>query len=139
MLDWERSWRGAGVVFAVLIIIASLVYGSAPKAGSGADQLVAFFNGDRGRILIAAVIFSFGCLALLWFGAALSSVLRDAGQGGWGAAAVPASGSVIAASSFRGVRRPGRCRTTPKSASLTLDDRSRYRACPPVTAPRQDS
>jgi hypothetical protein len=99
MLDLERNWRGAGVVFAVLIIIASLVYGSAPKAGSGSDQLVAFFNGDRGRILVAAIIFSFGFLALLWFGAALSSVLRDAGQGGWGAAAT-ASSAVLGAMLF---------------------------------------
>jgi hypothetical protein len=94
MLDWERNWRGAGVVFAVLIIIASIIYGSAPKAGAGADQLVAFFNGDRTRILIAAIVFCFSFLELLWFGAALSSALRDAGQGGWGAAATASSAAL---------------------------------------------
>jgi hypothetical protein len=94
MLDWERNWRGAGVVFAVLIIIASVIYGSAPKWGAGADQLVSFFNGDRTRILIAAVIFCFSFLELLWFGAALSSALRDAGQGGWGAAATASSAAL---------------------------------------------
>jgi hypothetical protein len=99
MLDWERNWRGAGVVFAVLIIIASVVYGSAPKAGAGADELVSFFNGDRTRSLIAAVIFCFAFLELLWFGAALSSALRDAGQGGWGAAAT-ASSAVLGAMLF---------------------------------------
>jgi len=99
MLDWERNWRGAGVAFAVLIIIASVIYGSAPKAGAGADQLVSFFNGDRTRILIAAVIFCFAFLELLWFGAALSSVLREAGQGGWGAAAT-ASSAVLGAMLF---------------------------------------
>jgi hypothetical protein len=99
MLDWERNWRGAGVVFAVLIIIASVVYGSAPKSGAGADELVSFFNGDRTRILIAGVIFCFAFLELLWFGAALSSALRDAGQGGWVAAAT-ASSAVLGAMLF---------------------------------------
>ena len=94
MLDWERNWRGAGVVFALLIIIASLIYGSAPKAGAGSDQLVSFFNGDRTRILIAAIVFCFAFLELLWFGAALSSALRDAGQGGWGAAATASSAAL---------------------------------------------
>ena len=33
MLDWERNWRGAGVVFVVLTIVAFFVYRDQPKLG----------------------------------------------------------------------------------------------------------
>ena len=59
--------------------------------GASADKLVSFYDGDRTRILIATVFFCFSFLELLWFGAALASVLRDAGMGGWGAAATASS------------------------------------------------
>jgi hypothetical protein len=91
MSSWERNWRGAGIGFAVLVIVASVIYGSQPKVGASADKLVSFYDGDRTRILIATVFFCFSFLELLWFGAALSSVLRDAGKGGWGAAATASS------------------------------------------------
>jgi hypothetical protein len=92
-LDWERNWRGGGIVFAVLLIVASVIYGnnSQPKVGASAEKLVSFYDGDRTRILIATVVFLFAFLELLWFGAALSSVLRDAGMGGWAAAATASS------------------------------------------------
>jgi hypothetical protein len=91
MLSWERQWRSAGVGFAVLLIVAGIFYGNQPKQGASAAQLVSFFHGDRTRILVATVIFCFAFLELLWFGAALSSVLRDAGKGGWAAAATASS------------------------------------------------
>jgi hypothetical protein len=66
MLDWERNWRGAGIVFAVLIIIASIIYGSAPKPGAGSDQLVllggttwatnGFWAPDGGYALISRIV-----------------------------------------------------------------------------------
>jgi len=91
MVSWERNWRSAGIAFAVLIIVASVIYGSQPGVGASADKLVSFYDGDRTRILIATVFFCFSFLELLWFGAALSSVLRDAGMGGWAAAATASS------------------------------------------------
>jgi hypothetical protein len=94
MLDWERQWRSAGIVFFALAIVAFVIYGSQPKRGASADQLVSFFHGDRTRILIATVVFCFSFLELLWFGAALSSILRDAGKGGWGAAATASSAAM---------------------------------------------
>jgi hypothetical protein len=91
MVSWERQWRSAGVGFFLLLIVAGIFYGNQPKQGASAEQLVSFFHGDRTRILIATVIFCFAFLELLWFGAALSSVLRDAGKGGWAAAATASS------------------------------------------------
>jgi hypothetical protein len=94
MVDWERNWRGAGVLFVVLLVIASIVYGSQPGLGASPTELVSFFDGDRTRILIATVIFCFAFLELLWFGAALSSVLRDADLGGWAGAAIASSAAL---------------------------------------------
>jgi hypothetical protein len=94
VLDWERTWRGAGVGFVVLIIIASVFYGSQPKLGASPAELVSFFHGDRTRILIATVIFCLSFLELLWFGAALASVLRDAEKGVWAAAAIASSATM---------------------------------------------
>jgi hypothetical protein len=93
-VDWERLWRSAGIQFVVLFIVAYVIYGSQPKVGASADKLVSFYDGDRTRILIATVIFGIAVLNLLWFAAALTSTLRDAGQGGWGSAATASSAAL---------------------------------------------
>jgi hypothetical protein len=94
MVDWERNWRGNGVIAAVLFIVAYLIYGSQPKVGASAEKLASFYDGERTRILIASVVFGFAILCLMWFAAALASVLRDAEKGGWGRAATAASAAV---------------------------------------------
>jgi hypothetical protein len=98
---WERLWRGSGVVFVVLTIVAFFVYGKESKLGASPAELISFFHGDRTRILIATVVFCFSFLELLRFGAALSSVLRDAGVAGRGAAATVSSAALGAIWFFR--------------------------------------
>jgi hypothetical protein len=93
-VNWERLWRMNGINFVVFFIIAYVIYGSQPKVGASADKLVSFYDGDRTRILIATVIFGLAVLNLLWFAAALTSTLRDAGQGGWGTAATASSAAL---------------------------------------------
>ena len=88
---WERLWRTSGIQFVVLLIIASVIYGSQPQVGASADALVAFYHGDRARILIAVFFFGLNLLNLLWFTTAVRTTLADAGQDGWGAAATAAS------------------------------------------------
>src|ERR1700722_16925956 len=83
---WERLWRTAGLQFVGFFIIAYLIYGSQPQVGASADSLVAFYHGDRVRILIAAVLAGLNVLNLMWFAAAVKATLADAGQDGWGAA-----------------------------------------------------
>ena len=95
-VNWERLWRGSGLAFVVMFIIAYVIYGDQPNAGASADELVSFYEGDRTRILIASVLFGGAVLLLLWFAAAIASTLRDAGQGGWGAAATASSAAVAA-------------------------------------------
>src|SRR3984957_17825021 len=91
---WERLWRSAGIQSLGLFIIGYVIYGYQPHVGAPADALAAFYEGDRARILIAAVFFGLSILNLLWFAAALRTTLADAGQDGWGAAATASSAAV---------------------------------------------
>jgi hypothetical protein len=88
---WERLWRTSGIQFVGLFIIASLIYGTQPPTGASPDALNAFYQGERTRILIAVFFFGLNLLNLLWFTTAVRTVLADAGQDGWGAAATTAS------------------------------------------------
>src|SRR3954465_9370279 len=88
---WERLWRTSGIQSVGLFIIAYAIYGYQPQVGAPADALVAFYDGNRTRILIAAVFSGMAVLNLMWFAAALRSTLADAGQDGWGAAATASS------------------------------------------------
>jgi hypothetical protein len=99
MVDWERNWRASGIGAVLFLVVAFVFYGNSPKVGASAAKLVSFYDGDRTRILIATVIFCFGFLNLLWFAAALSADLRDAGKGGW-ATAVTASSAALGAMLF---------------------------------------
>jgi hypothetical protein len=91
---WERLWRMSGINFVVFAIIAYVIYGNQPPVGASADALVAFYDGHRTRILIAAAFSGLNILNLMWFAAALRTTLADAGQDGWGAAATASSAAV---------------------------------------------
>jgi hypothetical protein len=84
-------WRTSGLQFVGFFVITSLIYGFQPQVGASTDALVAFYNGDRARILVAAAFSGLNLLNLLWFAAALRTTLTDEGQDGWAAAATAAS------------------------------------------------
>jgi hypothetical protein len=90
---WARVWRSAGIQSIAFFVIGYIIYGDQPGVGASPLKLAAFYSGDRTRILIASVFFGFGVLNLMWFGAALSSALRDAGMGGWAGAAIASCGA----------------------------------------------
>jgi hypothetical protein len=91
---WERLWRAAGIQSLGLFIIGYVIYGYQPHVGASADALTAFYEGDRLRILIAAVFYGLAVLNLMWFAGALRTTLADAGQDGWGAAATASSAAL---------------------------------------------
>jgi hypothetical protein len=91
---WERLWRSSGIQSVGLFIVAYLIYGNQPQIGAPAEALVAFYDGNRTRILIATIFSGLAILNLMWFAAALRTTLADAGQEGWGAAAT-ASGAAL--------------------------------------------
>jgi hypothetical protein len=88
---WEFLWRTAGIQSVGLFILAWIIYGYQPQVGAPADALVAFYDGDRAGVLIAAVLCGLAILNLMWFAAALRTTLADAGRDGWGAAATASS------------------------------------------------
>ena len=88
---WERLWPMSGINFVVCLVIAYFTYGYQPRVGTSPDAVVAFYEGDRVRILIAAVISGMAVLYLMWLSAALRTTLADAGQDGCGGAAIAAS------------------------------------------------
>jgi hypothetical protein len=91
---WERLWRAGGIQSMLCFAAAYLIYGHQPQVGASADALVAFYDGERTRILIAAVFYGLAILNLMWFAAALRTTLADAGQDGWGAAATASSAAL---------------------------------------------
>jgi succinate dehydrogenase/fumarate reductase cytochrome b subunit len=93
---WERLWRSSGIQSVGLFVIAYVIYCNQPQVGASADALIAFYDGDRMRILIAVVLSGIAILNLLWFAAALRTTLADAGQDGWGAAATASSAALAA-------------------------------------------
>ena len=91
---WERLWRTAGIQSILCFVVAYIVYGHQPQVGATADALTAFYDGNRTRILIAAVFYALAVLNLMWFGGALKTTLADAGKDGWGAAATASSAAL---------------------------------------------
>ena len=91
---WEGLWRQSGLHAAAFFMIAWVIYTSQPHVGASAETLLAFYSGERTRILIAAVISGMAVLNLLWFAAAIRTTLADAGEDGWGAAATASSTAV---------------------------------------------
>ena len=91
---WERLWRTAGIQSVLCFIVAYIIYGHQPQVGASADALAAFYEGDRVRILIAAVLYGLAVLNLMWFATALRTTLADAGRDGWGAAATSSSAAL---------------------------------------------
>jgi hypothetical protein len=91
---WERVWRTAGIQSVLCFIVAYIIYGHQPQVGASADALAVFYDGDRIRILMAAVFYGLAVLNLMWFAGALRTTLADAGQDGWGAAATASSAAL---------------------------------------------
>ena len=95
-LNWERWARATGIGFVVMFILAFVVYGEPPKVNDSTAQIVSFFDGDRGRVLTAMILFGIAFILLLAFIGVIASTLREAGKGGWGAATLAAGGAFVA-------------------------------------------
>lgn len=91
---WERLWRTSGIQFILFFVLAYIIYGTQPHIGAPADTLAEFYEGNRIRILVTAVIAGPTILNLMWFAAAIRTTLSDAGKDGWGAAATASSAAL---------------------------------------------
>jgi hypothetical protein len=86
--NWERWARGMGVVFAVLALVAFLVFGEAPKLQDSADDVASFYRNNGGRVLTGLTIFGFSFIPLFWFVGAIANALRLSGESRLAATAV---------------------------------------------------
>jgi hypothetical protein len=96
-MSWERWARMSGAAFAVLAAASFIVIGEMPGINDSPEQLVAFFDGDRGRILTGLVIYGIALIALGWFIGALANALREAGEARLGATGLALGGGFIGA------------------------------------------
>lgn len=84
-VNWERWARGGGVAFVVLTVIAFIVGGEAPTVSDSTEDLISYYDGDRGKVLVSSFIFGLALLFFLWFAAAIANLLRETGEGRLGA------------------------------------------------------
>jgi hypothetical protein len=79
--DWERWGRAAGIAFVVLAILAFVVGGETPKVEDTADEIVSYFDGDRGKVLVSSFLFALGLGFWIWFAGTIANNLRERGEG----------------------------------------------------------
>jgi hypothetical protein len=80
--------RASGIGFVVLFIVAFIVLGEPPKVNDSTDEIVSFFDGDRGRVLTSMIVFGIAFILLLWFVGAIANALREGGEDRLGATTI---------------------------------------------------
>jgi hypothetical protein len=80
-IDWERWARGAGIAFVVFAVLAFVVGGEPPGVGDPAEDVVSYFDGDRGQVLVSSFFFAVALGFWIWFVAAVANSLRERGEG----------------------------------------------------------
>ncbi len=75
----DMRWGGlAGIGAVIFGIIARLVMGGAPRSTDTMGVIASYLNDNRGRILLATILYSIAIALFLWFGAALATAVRRA-------------------------------------------------------------
>lgn len=73
----ELRWGGlAGIGAVAFAIAARLVMGGTPASTDTMGVIAAFMNDNRGRILLAAILYAIAIALFLWFGSTLASAFR---------------------------------------------------------------
>jgi hypothetical protein len=80
-VDWERWGRAAGIGFVVLAILAFVLGGEPPGVDGAADEVVTYFDEDRGRVLVSYFLFAIALGLLIWFAGTIANILRERGEG----------------------------------------------------------
>jgi hypothetical protein len=80
-LNWERWARASGIAFVVLTVVAFVVGGEPPAADDPAAEVVSYYDGDRGQVLVSSFVFAVALGFWIWFAAAIANNLRERGQG----------------------------------------------------------
>jgi hypothetical protein len=89
-MNWERWGRAAGIGFVVFAVAAFIVGGETPKAGDPVEDVISYFDGDRGQVLVSSVLFAIGLGFWIWFAGTLANNFRERGEGRVGATVIGA-------------------------------------------------
>jgi len=97
----DMRWGGlAGIGAVILAIVARIVMGGAPRSTDTMGVIASYLNDNRGRILLAAILYSMAIALFLWFGAALATAFRRADDGTDAPAVVLAGFTLVSALAF---------------------------------------
>ena len=80
-VNWERWGRAAGIAFVVFTIAAFIVGGEPPQVSDSAEDVVAYYDGERGQVLVSSFLFTVALGFWIWFGGTLANSLRSHGEG----------------------------------------------------------
>lgn len=80
-VNWERWGRGAGIAFVVFTVLAFIVGGEPPRVSDTAEEVVAYYDGERGQVLVSSFLFIVALGFWIWFAGTLANVLRTHGEG----------------------------------------------------------
>ena len=80
-VNWERWARAAGIGFVVFAILAFVVGGETPSVGDPVEDVVSYYDGDRGQVLVSSFLFALALGFWIWFAGALANTLRERGEG----------------------------------------------------------
>ena len=82
-----RAAALAGVLFVVLVAVASFIAGSPPKTDDSAPSINSFFVDHHEVLLVGALLSSVAAPCLVWLIAGLAAAVRRAGEGALAAVA----------------------------------------------------
>ena len=80
-VNWERWGRAAGIAFVVLTVLAFIVGGEPPTVADSAEDVVSYYDGERGQVLISSFLFALALGFWIWFGGTVANSLRERGEG----------------------------------------------------------
>jgi hypothetical protein len=73
---WDRVAPGFGVVFAVFFVLGFLLIGDSPAIDESPEEIAAYYDDERGKLLTVIVLFGLAIVAFLWFLGSVVHTLR---------------------------------------------------------------
>jgi hypothetical protein len=95
-IDWERWARASGIAFVVFVILAFVVGGETPSVGDSVEEVVSYYDGDRGQVLVSSTLFALALGFWIWFAGTLANNLRERGEGRAAATIIGAVAAFVA-------------------------------------------
>jgi hypothetical protein len=91
----ERFAPLTGIVFVVLVIVATIIIGETPAADDPLAEVVNFWDDNKDSAVVASILGAISSAFLLWFAATLRGALADAEGGSRRLSSTAFGGAVI--------------------------------------------